>query len=246
MKTHLYFNSPSLNAAGMLGFAPDARKPLNWAQLGAFFTNPLSLSARSPASGERIAHTAGGMVLHTGWYNPGFNQVLRQYRARWQTAPMPIVVHLLAHNPQDLTWMARRLESVDNLLALEIGVPPESTPADARAFSQAAQGELPIILRLPFEAAAQLWQPALEGGAAAVSLAAPRALTVRENGLLLAGRLYGQAVFPLALHLTQKLCAAGAPLIAAGGVYTAMQQQAMLQAGALAVQWDTALWRGGW
>lgn len=246
MKSDLFFDSPYLNAAGTLGFAPDARKPLNWAQLGAFFTNPVSLGARSPTSGERMAPTPGGVVLHTGWYNPGFNEVLRQYRTRWQDAPMPIVVHLLAQNPQDLAWMVRRLEAIDNLLALEIGLPSESTPADVRTFAHAAQGELPIILRLPFESAVQLWQPALEGGAAAVSLAAPRALALRENGLLLGGRLYGQAVFPLALHLTQSLCAADAPLIAAGGVYTHTQAQAMLQAGALAVQWDTALWRGGW
>lgn len=246
MKADLFFESPTLNAAGMLGFAPDARKPLNWARLGAFFTNPVSLGARSPASGERMAHTPGGVVLHTGWYNPGFNEVLRQYRPRWITAAIPIVVHLLAQTPQDLTWMVRRLEALDNLLALEIGIPPESTAAETRTLAHAAQGELPIILRLPFETASTLWQPALEGGAAAVSLAAPRALTLRENGLLLGGRLYGQAVFPLALHLTQSLAAAGAPVIAAGGVYTLAQEQAMLQAGALAVQWDTALWRGGW
>lgn len=246
MKSGLYFESPTLNAAGTLGFAPDMRKPLDWARLGAFFTNPVSLGARSPASGERMAHTPSGVVLHTGWYNPGLNETLRQYRHRWITAPMPIVVHLLAQAPQDLTWMVHRLETIDNLLALEIGIPPESTATETRAFAQAAQSELPVILRLPFEAATQLWQPALEGGATAVSLAAPRALTLREDGLLLGGRLYGQAVFPMALHLTQALCAAGAPLIAAGGVYSLSQEQAMLQAGALAVQWDTALWRGGW
>jgi len=40
------------------------------------------------------------------------------------------------------------------------------------------------------------------------------------------------------------MAAAGLPVIAGGGVYTPEQAQALLDAGALAVQLDSVLWRG--
>jgi dihydroorotate dehydrogenase len=35
-------------------------------------------------------------------------------------------------------------------------------------------------------------------------------------------------------------------VIGSGGVYTPAQAEAMLQAGAIAVQLDAVFWRGGW
>ena len=58
------------------------------------------------------------------------------------------------------------------------------------------------------------------------------------------GRLYGPALFPQALAGVRGLAQAGVPVIGAGGVYSQAQAQAMLAAGALAVQLDAVLWRG--
>ena len=60
---------------------------------------------------------------------------------------------------------------------------------------------------------------------------------------LLSGRLYGPGIFPLALNTVETLCALGFPVIGAGGVYAKEQALAMLEAGALAVQLDTVLWK---
>jgi dihydroorotate dehydrogenase (NAD+) catalytic subunit len=56
--------------------------------------------------------------------------------------------------------------------------------------------------------------------------------------------MYGPAVFPLALRAVAKLAGVGVPVIGAGGVYQPEDAVAMLGAGALAVQIDTALWKG--
>jgi dihydroorotate dehydrogenase (NAD+) catalytic subunit len=60
---------------------------------------------------------------------------------------------------------------------------------------------------------------------------------------LVSGRLYGPAIFPLALSATALLAEQGIQVIAAGGVSTQEQGQAMLDAGAMAVQIDVGLWK---
>jgi dihydroorotate dehydrogenase len=57
--------------------------------------------------------------------------------------------------------------------------------------------------------------------------------------------MYGPAVFPLALRLVEKLAGVGIPIIGAGGVYNPENVKSMLNVGALAVQIDAVLWRGG-
>lgn len=79
---------------------------------------------------------------------------------------------------------------------------------------------------------------------AAFSLAPPRGALAVSGGLR-HGRLYGPAVFPLALAALHALRPFGLPVIAGGGVYHRWQAEAMLSAGALAVQLDAVLWRGG-
>jgi dihydroorotate dehydrogenase len=63
---------------------------------------------------------------------------------------------------------------------------------------------------------------------------------------LVHGRLYGPAVFPLALAALLAVRRAGLPVIAGGGIYRPEQVEALLAAGASAVQVDAVLWRAGW
>jgi dihydroorotate dehydrogenase (NAD+) catalytic subunit len=237
---------PLLNAAGFLGFAPDARGPLDLENLGAFVTNPVSLAPRTPAHGPRCLVFPGGFLLHTGHPNPGLRAVLRRCAGRWARAPLPVVVHLLAQSPEEAGWMARRLEGLDGVLAVELGLPPDVDPAQARAILEAVIGELPVIARLPLDRAGELAGLAAVPGLAALSLGAPRGVLPDEPGHLVSGRLYGPALFPLALGAVRALSPGGIPVIGAGGVYSRSQAQAMLAAGAVGVQLDAVLWRGGW
>jgi dihydroorotate dehydrogenase len=76
----------------------------------------------------------------------------------------------------------------------------------------------------------------------AVSLSPPRGAVLDQQGKLVHGRLFGPAVFPLALKAALELIESGLPLIAAGGVYEVHQVEALLESGALGVQLDSVLW----
>jgi dihydroorotate dehydrogenase (NAD+) catalytic subunit len=239
LKNDLYLDKALMNAAGTLGFAPDPRGPLDLSQLGAFVTNPISRAHRTPARGKRFRPYPGGFVLHSGLPNPGLNAVIRHNRARWARAKVPVIVHLLAMDAASLASMIERLEGIESVMAVEIGLPPEVDPNSAFDFTQAAIGELPAIVRLPLEGAEELAGVVIDAGASAVSLGAPRGKLPGING-----RMYGPGVFPLALRTVEKLAVFGIPVIGAGGVYQQGDVDAMLGAGAFAVQLDAVLWRG--
>jgi dihydroorotate dehydrogenase (NAD+) catalytic subunit len=244
-KFDLALPAPLMNAAGTLGFAPDPHGPVDLSSFGAFVTNPISLTARTPANGQRVASYAGGFLMHTGYPNPGFYAVLRENIRRWAHAEIGVIVHLLVRGPQDTAEMAGRLEGLEGVMGIELGLDSDVDATTVRAIvSAAAEMELPCIARLPLERAVELACEALEAGAAAISLAPPRGLLPGNEGSFVRGRLYGPALFPQALALTQTLTAQEVPVIGGGGVYSNEDIQAMLGVGAIGVQVDAALWRG--
>lgn len=241
-KRDLLFEPPIMNAAGMLGFFPDMHFPIDWAQLGAFVTNPISLAPRTAAHGERFAAYPGGFLFHTGYPNLGLTQVLHRYARLWSHSSLPVIIHLLGHTPEEVAGMVQRLEIMEGVGGVEVGVDAGASPGLVASLAQAAAGELPVIMRLPFEHALELAPGAIQAGAMAVSLAPPRGLLPGPNGVPVQGRLYGPSVYPGALHLTHQLVKQGIPTIGSGGIYKLEQAKSFLSIGAIAVQLDSFLW----
>jgi dihydroorotate dehydrogenase len=244
-KHDLTFDPPIMNTAGCLGLTPDVHGPLDWSRLGAFVTNPISRLPRTPAHGPRFIEYPGGFLLHTGYPNPGLEHVLRQHARHWLRAPVPVIVHLLSRSPEELAALVRRLENVEGVSGLEVGFPYEAGAEMVSACLQAAGGELPVIAQLPLEHSLELAAHAIRAGAAMVSLAPPRGMLPTQSGELVQGRLYGPALLPTTLKTVSSLAVLGIPTIAQGGISSQEHVKAMQDAGALAVQLDWALWRGG-
>ncbi|MGW8250816.1 MAG: hypothetical protein ACWGO1_09260, partial [Anaerolineales bacterium] len=164
MKYSLILELPLMNAAGSLGFAPPGGSPVDIQQCGAFVTNPISLKRRTPAHGTRFLSYAGGFLLHTGYPNPGLKSVLKHYADRWARLAVPVWVHLLAHQVDDLTHMVHLLEGREGVACLEVGLPPDIDSVSAQSLTRAACGELPVIVRLPLERSVELAQAVVEAG----------------------------------------------------------------------------------
>jgi dihydroorotate dehydrogenase (NAD+) catalytic subunit len=264
-KQDLTFSSPYMNAAGTLGFAPDFRAPVPWEAFGAFVTNPLSLRPRLPTAKPALIEYPGGFLLHTGLPNPGLPSAIKKYARRWADSRLPVIVHLMADRPEETMKMVQSLEEIDNITAVELGFAPLLTYEIILMTVEMCLGELPLIVSLPMEQVLSLGQPVIQEGVAAISLAAPRgalSLTLRQaqddapnpspKGRgesvareLVTGRLSGPALFPQALLTVRDAVGANLPVIGAGGVGSKENADAMLSAGALAVQVDESLWKGG-
>jgi len=242
-KQNLAFAKPFVNAAGTLGFTPDPHTMPFLKHLGAFITHPISRKPRQPAGKCCCLPFPGGFLLHTGLPNPGISRIIAQYEKSWANAPLPIIVHLLVENPGSLAEMIRKLEGLENLMAVELGLPPDCAPSLLPDILAASAGELPVILCLRPEQIPPFLQPLADLQPAALHLTEPRGTLPDAVGELVTGRLYGPAVFPLMLKATQILLGTGLPVIADGGISEKWHLDIFSKEELLALGVGTALWR---
>lgn len=249
-KQDLIFRKPLMNMAGTLGFAPDLRAPVPWDDFGAFVTNPLSLRPRAAAAQPALIEYPGGFLLHTGLPNPGLSTAIKKHAHRWASAPLPIIVHLMADRPEEAKQMVQMLEEMENITAAELGFAPLLADDIILLAVEMCLGELPLILSLHSEQVMSLGPRVVQAGAAAISLAAPRGallnptpdLAPERREEIISGRLFGPSLFPRSLEIVNSAARLGLPIVGAGGVSSKDDAQAMLMAGALAVQMDAELW----
>lgn len=241
----LELSSPWLNAAGVLGFAP-AADGWSWPEMqGGFVTNPVSAGPRTPAEARAALPYPGGSLLHSGLPNPGLKGVLRKYAERWARSSLPVWVHLLADGPDEIHRMALVLEEVEGVAAVEVSFPPEAAPDQILAMLEAAVGELAVIACLPLTSAGDAWLKQLPRlGVRGLCLTAPRGALPAPSGKLVSGRLVGAGLFPQALAALQVVRSLDLPVVVGCGVFSVAAGRALLEAGAAAVQVDTALWMG--
>ena len=235
-KQDLVLSKPYVNAAGILGFTPDPHTMPFLDRLGAFITHPISRRPRVPAGNRCCLPFPGGFLLHTGLPNPGISRAVSRYRRAWANAPLPVIVHLLVETPETLAEMIRKIEGLENILAIELGFSPECTPEALAEYMEAAIGELPAIPCLNPDQVPVLLPALKKLAPTAVHLTLPRGALPGLDGAFVTGRLYGPAVLPQMLKAAQTLMDAGLQVIADGG------GEAMLSVGVTAVGLAEALW----
>ena len=245
MKRDLYFSKPIMNAAGSLGFSPDLRvlKELGGlTKFGAFITNPISLRPRLPTAQPAVIEFPGGFLLHTGLPNPGLSAVIKKHGARWNRADLPIIVNLMADRPEETMHMVRSLESIENVMAVELGFAPLLADDIILLNLEMCLGEVPLIFSLPVEQVLSLGPRLIQEGAQAISISSPRGALMNDHNELITGRLYGRSLFPRSLDIVHSAARLEIPIIGAGGVWTEQDAADMLSAGAMAVETDASLW----
>ena len=246
--------SPVMPAAGAFGFGDTYHDLVDLRVLGALVTNPVRFMPREAARGQRIAAHGDHFVEHTGLPNPGIQRVLRQYRQTWERLPIPVIVHLIATTPAETAKAAERLAGIPNVVGIELGLVDNITPQRALNLLDAARadGDLPVIVRVPFTSVDVLAPLLADHGADALTLTAPPravlpAADTSDEGearRYLRGRLYGTALFPLLLNVLARWCSKlPVPVIACGGIASLQDAIACLELGATALQVDALLWR---
>lgn len=238
-----------MNAAGTLGFTPPGL-PRGSQPAIAFVTNPISEHRRKPAGNRTMLRFQGGILVHTGWPNPGFRRVVKQYSSFWARARTPVWVHLMPETVDGTKRMIRHLEDLESVQAVEMSFPENEKDNSPAGLIEAALGELPIILNLTLDQLREPWvSEEIKAGICAISLGAPRGKLSDDQGNWISGRLYGPAVFPFNSKAMETVKQWGLPVIYSGEIIDPAQIDAVHSLGAAAVQLDTSLWRnepGSW
>jgi dihydroorotate dehydrogenase (NAD+) catalytic subunit len=231
------------NVTGLLGFSDESLSTIDLSRLGAFVTNPISLHPRSPAHFPRVLLFPGGFLLHTGHPNPGLSAILQRHERRWAELPCPVIVHLLGQDPDEISAMVEQIEEIEAVAAIEVGLEATVPETISQLTHAATQSEVPIIIQVPLDCSEELALAIAHAGAHAISLGPPRGSLPGPSGEIISGRLFGPALFPMALQAVVKLSnLVDIPILASGGIYNSNQVRTMLAAGASAVQLDSVLW----
>lgn len=247
-KYTLTVSTPVMPASGTFGFGDVYRNMVNFDKLGAIVTNPVTYAPWSPASGTRVVQVDAGVLMHTGLPNPGLSKILRQYEGQWGSLPVPLIVHLVGTNDEEVRKSASRLDEVESVAAIELGLYDDISGDDAEALVKAAvqRTDKPVLVRLPFHDAPFIAGIVADAGAGALVVAAPPRGTARDplTGRLVSGRIYGPVIKPMALRMVGQIARQlpDIPVIGAGGIHSTFDARDFIEAGAKAVQVDSVTW----
>jgi dihydroorotate dehydrogenase len=247
-KYSLYINSPVMPAAGVMGFANAYSKLIHTEKLGAYISNPITYEAWSPASGTRVIPMDAGVLIHSGLPNNGLNATLSEYAQIWAAMPIPVIVHFVATNEEQIRRGIEKIDRTDSIAAVELGLDDDISWEGAARLVKAAteRAEKPVLVRLPLNDAYEIAPAVADVGAGALVVAAPPRGTARDprSGRLVSGRIYGPVVKPLTLRVLGVLARRikDVPLIGAGGIHSPQDARDYLEAGATAVQVDSVTW----
>ncbi len=247
-KYSLVLSTPVMPAAGAFGFGDRYKTLVNFEKLGAIVTNPVTIEPWNPARGTRMIPLDAGLLLHTGLPNPGLKRVIKQNRRIWANLPIPVILHLVATTARQVEQAGEILDEVEEIAGVELGLADDISEVEALDLvTAAARMEKPLLVRLPFYECYQLALPLAAAGAdALVMTAAPRG-TARDlhTGRLVSGRIYGPLIKPMILRMVGRLrreIPDDIPIIGCGGIHSPQDARDYLEAGAVAVQVDTATW----
>lgn len=232
-----------MNAAGTAGFAPGRDFAEKFPEISVFTTNPISYLPRSVASNRNLVPFEGGFLIHTGYPCPGFNQILKKYKKNWENSSLPICINLLSDHAYHIEKIVRMVETIENIFMIEISLRLGMNRTEIKELMNAALGELPIILSLPFDLVFMDWlDEILAPEIVAISIQAPRG-QLYHKGIKINGRLFGASILPLTLNAIDHLRTMNKPVLAGVGAITHQDIEKIYQSGASVFQAHELVWR---
>ncbi len=244
--------NPVLLAGGTIGAGEallgGADEGVQTARLGAVVVGPILRHSRAGSEPPRLGETVGGFVLGTGLQNRGVSAAVRKLSAGWARLGCPVVAQVADSQPDALAETVERLGRVESLAGLELLVSPHQELWQVTELVETATSasDLPLWVKLPLDYAADWAEDVYGAGAVGlvVGQPLPGAALHASTGQPVTGALHGPAAFAPMLRALLAVAKLRLPcaLIACGGIYTIEQARQALNAGADALQIDSAIW----
>ena len=258
------FPNPVFTASGCAGSGKELIQFFPLTELGAVVTKSIMLKPRSGRATPRMAETPSGMLNSIGLQGPGITAFLEDDIPWLKSKGAPIIVSIAGETVADYAELARLLNGVSGLSAVEVNIScpnvesrgqvfscnPVTAHAAITAVKKNLDPSLPIIAKLSPDVTdiADIAEVVVQAGADGVALINTLlGMVIDTNSMKpkLAGKtggLSGPAIRPVAVRAIYQVRARipGISILGMGGVANGRDAFEMILAGASAISVGTA------
>ncbi len=257
----LEMKTPVMVASGTFGYGPEYAGLVDLNKLGAMVVKGIALHPTKGNATPRTVEVPSGLINAIGLPNPGVEGFVDRYMPFLRGYDVPVIVNIWGTSVEDYVEVARRLDGVDGVHALEVNVSCPNIKEGSGVFGTDLDGfrrvvdgvrratQLPMIPKLaPNVADIKVFaRAAEEAGADGISLInSYPALSVdvakrRPRLANVTGGLTGPAIHSIAVKLVWEAAAAvSIPVVGIGGITNSEEALEFLVVGASAVAVGTA------
>lgn len=257
----LLLANPIMTASGTFGYAEEFANFIDINELGAVITKTVTPEPRSGNPPRRIVELQFGMLNSIGLPNVGIEKFIQEKIPYLQTLKTRIIINVAGKTGQDFVECVEKLEHVSGIAGYELNFSCPNVKEGGMSFSadpKIAEQVTSKVRRVTQKIVIAKLTPnvtsigtigkAVEiGGADAVSAVntfVGMAVDVKSKKSKLStitGGYSGPAIKPMALAKVYELCnSVKIPVIAIGGIFTAIDALEFMITGATAFQVGTA------
>lgn len=257
----LELKNPVMTASGTFGYGLEFADFVPLEQIGGIIVKGTTLHAREGNDYPRMAETAQGMLNCVGLQNKGADYFCEHIYPQIKDIDTNMIVNVSGSSPEDYAACAERIDSLDNIPAIELNISCPNVKQGGMAFGVTSKGAASVVreVRKHYHKTlivklspnvtdiTEIAKACEDEGANSVSLINTlmgMAIDIEKRKPLLSistGGLSGPCVKPVALRMVWQVAkAVKIPVIGLGGICTAEDAIAFLMAGATAIEIGTA------
>jgi dihydroorotate dehydrogenase (NAD+) catalytic subunit len=253
--------NPVMVSSGCFGYGEEISRfyPLN--RLGAIVVKGTTLEPRVGNPPPRMAETPGGMLNAIGLQNVGVDAFLRDKLPFIRKSGVPCIVNINGRKMEEYVELAKRLDGVPGIAALEINISCPNVKEGGIEFGSTPEGATRIVTAIrkatkhtlitklspnvtDVRVIARACVDAGTDALSAINTVVGMAINAKTRKPIIrnvTGGLSGPAVKPIGLRVVYQVAkAVKVPIVGMGGIVTGEDAAEYLLAGATAVSVGTA------
>ena len=130
----LTLKNPVTVASGTFGYGHEYHRFYDISQLGAIMVKGTTLHPRAGNKSPRVVETPAGMLNAIGLQNPGVDEVIRSELPWLVSVGATAIVNIAGHSVDEYAEIARRLDGVPGVAAIEINISCPNVDQGGMAF----------------------------------------------------------------------------------------------------------------